>query len=221
MHTDWGLLRHPNHTKPSTLSAACVFGQCNALLLMSRIHTEDEISMWTYRGCDGSSLGRKIHWQVPWQAVKDMAKGQGVPSQMQYTKSLWLVFMEVRDCALPGGSYVSYCCPIYLMVMSSGLLFQKVEQHRLSILMQLHNLPIECWTTKALSKLASYVGKCLYTNKLTKSRRKISFTHVMVKVDISWELLESLPATLVDGTKAEIQLHFESQFKFCLMCTQM
>lgn len=90
---------------------------------------------------------------------------------------LWIVFQfeTADDCdqVLRGGSYISYGCSLYLKRMPTGFLFQKEELHRLLMWMQLHQLPVKCWTTKVLSKIVSMIGRPLYIDQMSKNRSRM------------------------------------------------
>lgn len=100
-------------------------------------------------------------------------------------------------------------------------MFQQEELKRLPVWMQINNMPLECWTTRALSKLTSKVGRPLYMDQMTRQRKRISFARVLVEIDITKAPAMTIPVMLPDGTELDLPLHFESHFKFCLTCRRM
>lgn len=54
------------------------------------------------------------------------------------------------------------------------------------------DLHIRYWSPEALSKLASGVGKPLYTDKFTAELEKISYARVLVEADVSQPLPECI-----------------------------
>lgn len=182
--------------------------------------------MDTIKSAMGDCLvGKFVDRFLSWLAIKAMANRWRVQYEIQAHKTLWLLFIfqnpEDYDRVLRGGPYVAYSSPLYLKPLSTGFLFQREELQHLPVWMQITNLPLECWTVWALSKLASMVGQPLYTDQLTRKQGRISFARVLVEVNITAESATTIPATLPDGTEMDLPIHFESHFKFCTGCQQM
>lgn len=58
--------------------------------------------------------------------------------------------------------------------------------------MNFPGLPAGYWTAEALSKVASVIGSPMYTDRYTFDLNKISYAQVLVKVDITKSLLETI-----------------------------
>jgi len=83
---------------------------------------------------------------------------------------------------------------------------------------QLPDLPLECWNARALSKIASRIGKPISTDKMTLSKERLSFARVMVEVDASKELVSSLEIKLPTGDIYDQLVVFEIKPKYCKKC---
>ena len=56
-----------------------------------------------------------------------------------------------------------------LMKWKPGLTLSKASLHAIPVWAQFFNIPIELWTEKGLSLIASAIGKPLYANSATKA----------------------------------------------------
>lgn len=64
----------------------------------------------------------------------------------------------------------------------------KEDLRSVPLWVKLHGVPLEYWTPVGLSHIASAVGKPLHTDKLTASKKRISFARICVEVEASKEL---------------------------------
>ncbi|XP_070008836.1 uncharacterized protein At4g02000-like [Nicotiana sylvestris] len=78
-------------------------------------------------------------------------------------------------------------------------------------------LPLGFWSTEALSKLASVVGKPLYTDKITAEMEKVSYARVLVETDISQPLPDSFEMQTKWGVIIQ-QIEYEWKPKYCCDC---
>ncbi|XP_019232287.1 PREDICTED: uncharacterized protein LOC109212996 [Nicotiana attenuata] len=78
-------------------------------------------------------------------------------------------------------------------------------------------LPLGFWSTEALSKLASVVGKPLYTDKITAEMEKVSYVRVLVETDLSQPLPDSFEMQTKRGVIIQ-QIDYEWKPKYCCDC---
>nr|XP_009775461.1 PREDICTED: uncharacterized protein LOC104225384 [Nicotiana sylvestris] len=78
-------------------------------------------------------------------------------------------------------------------------------------------LLLRFWFTKALSKLASVVGKPLYTDKITAEMENVSYARVLVETDISQPLPDSFEMQTKRGVIIQ-QIEYEWKPKYCCEC---
>ncbi|KAI3451254.1 hypothetical protein Pfo_007919 [Paulownia fortunei] len=118
----------------------------------------------------------------------------------------WLVFkfdntMD-RDKVLNGGPYF----------------FDDDEIRTVPVWINLPGLPLECWNSMELSKIASKVGKSISTDKLTHTKKRLSYARVLVEVDAAKELIRTIKIKLPNGKNMEQQVVFEFEPKYCENC---
>ncbi|KAH0695862.1 hypothetical protein KY289_013344 [Solanum tuberosum] len=61
------------------------------------------------------------------------------------------------------------------------------------------DLPIGNWSSEALSKVASAIGKPLHTNVCTTSMTRISYARVLVKMDVAQPLVHMIDISTLYG----------------------
>ncbi|XP_070032037.1 uncharacterized protein LOC142168088 [Nicotiana tabacum] len=76
------------------------------------------------------------------------------------------------------------------------------------------SLPVGYWTADVLSKVASAIGTPMYTDRYTTDLNKISYARVLVKVDITKPMLESMEIDTPSGTIQQ-EILYEWKPKFC------
>lgn len=108
-------------------------------------------------------------------AFVNFIKGWGDKAKFVYKENGWIKFQfpnaTDRDRILSGGPYMIQGRQLFLKALPSCFLYSKEEMMLLPALVQILGLPAECWTTKALSKIASIVGKPIPTDKMTISKK--------------------------------------------------
>ncbi|XP_019265468.1 PREDICTED: uncharacterized protein LOC109243031 [Nicotiana attenuata] len=78
-------------------------------------------------------------------------------------------------------------------------------------------LSVGYWTADALSKVASRVGIPMYTDKYTAELGKISYARVLVKVDITKPLVESVEIITPTSVKQQ-EIVYEWKPRLCTEC---
>ncbi|OIT24741.1 hypothetical protein A4A49_36675 [Nicotiana attenuata] len=78
-------------------------------------------------------------------------------------------------------------------------------------------LPVGYWSSEALGKLASGIGKPLYTDKTTADMERISYARVLIEVDVAQPLPECIEIDMPFGTFQQ-QVTYDWRPKFCVDC---
>ncbi|CAA0827136.1 Zinc knuckle (CCHC-type) family protein, partial [Striga hermonthica] len=79
-------------------------------------------------------------------------------------------------------------------------------------------LPRECWSAKAIAKIASCVGKPISTDKLTTTRARRNYARVLVELDLSKDQTLSFPVNAKDGVLFEQKVEYEYVPHYCSHC---
>ena len=75
--------------------------------------------------------------------------------------------------------------PLILRKWEPHLSLEKDRISKVPIWVHFHNIPLEYWTQKGLSYIASMIGKLLLADKMITSHRCITYTRICIKVDAS------------------------------------
>lgn len=119
--------------------------------------------------------------------ILNFIKGWGSDVKLFFEENGWIKFKFPNeldiDKILRGGLYMLRGRQLFLKIMPSCLLFSKEDMIFLPSWVQIFGLPTDCWTTQALSKVASVVGKLLHTDMLTISKKGSKYARVLVELD--------------------------------------
>jgi hypothetical protein len=80
------------------------------------------------------------------------------------------------------------------------------------------NLPLCCWSSSCLSKIASVLGKPIQCDHMTSSLSRLSYTRVLVELDLREDLQHSVAVSLPSGPILNQKVVFEALPKFCNLC---
>lgn len=119
--------------------------------------------------------------------TKEMMKWK-VKVKLHLHPSGWLVFklqtLEDREKVLDGGPYEVYGKPLILKAMPNEFDYGDEEFTKVSIWVQLPDLPIAYWTPSALSKIGSKIGTLITSDLLTECKEHIAYARILVEVDV-------------------------------------
>jgi hypothetical protein len=130
----------------------------------------------------------------------------------------WLIFafsseMEMLDI-LGGGPYYIFGRPLILKVMLNFFNFKATDMTHMPTWVRFPNLPLKCWTSICLSKIASMIGKPTHYDASTTSMTRLSYARVLVEVDLLMDLPISVNVVLPNGSPLSQQVMYESLPRF-------
>jgi hypothetical protein len=102
----------------------------------------------------------------------------------------------MRD-VLEGGPWLVENVPFFLHQWEPGVWLEKVEPTKVPLWVCVHNVPIELWTGKGISKLMSCIGKPLLMDRMTMERcvnksGRMGYARVLVEVTADEELPQNI-----------------------------
>ncbi|XP_019239449.1 PREDICTED: uncharacterized protein LOC109219443 [Nicotiana attenuata] len=141
--------------------------------------------------------------------------------QVLYHEEGYYIFrfenMEDRDLVLQAGPYTFHNKPFVLQKWRMDFRFDPGSVSVIPLWITFPGLPLGYWSTEALSKLASVVGKPMYTDKITAEMEKVSYARVLVETDISQPLPDSFELQTKRGVITQ-QIEYEWKPKYCCEC---
>lgn len=152
-------------------------------------------------------------------------KGWGNKIKFFFKENGWIKFQfptaEDRDRIMNGGPYLILGRRLFLKTLPSCFLYSKDETMLLPSWVQIFGFPAECWTTKALSKISSTVGKPLHTDNMTISKKGASYARVLVELDAKQDRVWEQVVVLPNGSNISIQFKYELDPQVCGKCNSL
>ncbi|XP_019231175.1 PREDICTED: uncharacterized protein LOC109212018 [Nicotiana attenuata] len=79
-------------------------------------------------------------------------------------------------------------------------------------------LPIQYWTTENLGRIASSIGNPIHTDKLTAQEARVSYARMLIEMDVSHALPETVLIETAEGNTREQKLSYDWHPSFCQEC---
>ncbi|KAG5572056.1 hypothetical protein H5410_061822 [Solanum commersonii] len=128
---------------------------------------------------------------------------------------------EERDMVLCLGPHQLLRRPFIMKPWVPEFNFKEEILTTIPLWVKLPNLPLNCWNAVLLSKIGSSLGKPLYADDCTFQVNRISFTRILVEVDITRPLPKMIKMHDPKGNVLEQQIWFEWKPIFCHKCLQV
>lgn len=129
-----------------------------------------------------------------------------------------LIFEEDRCQILSKGAYYLYRKRLFLKSLPKCFRLDSSDFCTLLIWVQFSSRPLEYWYPVALSKIASCIGKPLWSDKMTKNLKKGGFARVLIEVNTSIYPLDAVTVTTPNGGTFIEQVFYEVDPCFYPMC---
>nr|XP_009759575.1 PREDICTED: uncharacterized protein LOC104212089 [Nicotiana sylvestris]XP_016484351.1 PREDICTED: uncharacterized protein LOC107804915 [Nicotiana tabacum] len=113
------------------------------------------------------------------------------------------------------GSYTISNQPINLKPWSEDFDFSKEFPSEIPLWVKFPNLPMNCWGSKSLSRIASVLGTPVFADECTTKQTRISFARMLVEINVSRPLPDEI--TVIDPKGKYFQQHVIYDWKpyFC------
>lgn len=146
-------------------------------------------------------------------AVRKLSLMWKVPTTFHFHSSGWIIFNFAnehdRDQVVSPGHYNLFGCQMLIRKILPYFNFDVAEKCVVSVWITLPNLPLEYWSAKPLSRIASQVGTPITTDQLTRERARCSCARVLVSIDVSKPLVRSIPLVNPDGNQVTQKIVYE------------
>jgi hypothetical protein len=134
----------------------------------------------------------------------------------------WLIFsfsskLEMFE-VLGGSHYFVFGRPLILKVMPEFFYFTTFDMVRTSVWVRFPNLPLMCWFSTCLSKLASVLGKPIHYDAPIASMTRLSYARVLVENDLLVDLPTSINLVLPNDLPLSQQVMYKSLPRFYKQC---
>ncbi|KAK4384659.1 hypothetical protein Sango_3038600 [Sesamum angolense] len=120
----------------------------------------------------------------------------------EFVRSIWPAVREVKarsngffffqfesvaamEEVIEGGPWLYLGQPIVLQKWEPGMVLRKLKHTEVPIWIKLRHLPVELWTSKGLSTVASGIGRPLYPDVITRACTRLDFARVCVMLNVN------------------------------------
>ena len=130
---------------------------------------------------------------------------------------------EKRDAVLEGGPWYIAGQPLILQPWRPNLRLDKKNAHTIPIWVNIYGVPLELWNPKGISFITSYIGKPLRVDRVTASRRRITYARVCVEVSGDLDLIDKFTIETEDGQGNTSLLDIDVEYQWkplrCSSCS--
>nr|GMD21010.1 DUF4283 domain-containing protein [Ipomoea batatas] len=125
---------------------------------------------------------------------------------------------EDRQTIFEGGPFHLFGKRLFLEKMKEDYVLGAKAFCCLPVWVRLPMLPTKCWNQKALSRIASKLGKPLFMDKFTFEQQKRDFARILVEMDCSTQPVETVSFKMPDGALWNQHIIFEYLPPYCSRC---
>ncbi|GAA0151020.1 hypothetical protein LIER_09831 [Lithospermum erythrorhizon] len=156
------------------------------------------------------------------KAVQDVTKAWGVRVKIfPYSKG-WTIFRfhseEDKDKVFIDGPYMIYGKTLMLKHNPTDGVLDADLFLDIPLWVKFYDVPLRYWIASGLSKIASKLGRPLYTNQFTCERSRASYARILVEVDIRCAPIHEFPVHLPRGIIHTQRVSYEDFPDFCYRC---
>ncbi|CAK8531390.1 unnamed protein product [Lathyrus sativus] len=126
-----------------------------------------------------------------------------------------------RDEVLLRGPYMLRNIPLLIREWRPDFKIKDELLQTLPIWVKLPQLPIVLWGDTSLNKIGSALGKPIMTDECTANRLRVSYARILVEMDITKELPQSITIADHAGEKMQQAIEYEWRPLFCNKCQKV
>nr|GMC62273.1 DUF4283 domain-containing protein [Ipomoea batatas] len=155
-------------------------------------------------------------------AVIQMVRSWKVDCRADYASNdhiiFWFKNADDRDEVVVGGPYLLYGKRLFLEYLPDNFDLDYKDYCKLPVWVRLPNLPRKCWHAKALSRIATKLGKPLFMDRFTKEQKKGDYARILVEMNCSVYPPDHISFKMPNGTLWSQNLIYEYHPPFCSRC---
>ncbi|XP_019256255.1 PREDICTED: uncharacterized protein LOC109234641 [Nicotiana attenuata] len=128
---------------------------------------------------------------------------------------------EDKAAILQQGPYTFNYRPFILKQWDLEFQMHKESTQIVPMWVMFPNLPIQFWAPGNLGRIASCIGNPICTDKLTTQEQRIAYAKILIEMDISQPLPDSLSLELPDGKYYSQDIEYEWKPMYCQDCLKV
>ncbi|OIT02999.1 hypothetical protein A4A49_04669 [Nicotiana attenuata] len=123
-----------------------------------------------------------------------------------------------RDMVLQNGPYTFNNRPMMLKIWEPDFQMSKESTKNVPVWVNFPGLPIQYWTAENLGRIASSIGTPICTDKLAAQEARVSYARMLIEMDVSQTLPETMLIEVAEGKTREQTLSYDWHPSFCHDC---
>lgn len=184
---------------------------------------ESEIKYWE-TAVIMYAIGRELSMNAVKQFMSKFWNFVKLPDMFYHEEGYFILkfhsFIE-RDMVLTRGPFTIQNMPMILKEWSPDFNFKRDMLRTLPIWIKLPQLPLKMWGASSLGKIGSAIGNPLFTDECTANKLRVSYARILVEVDITQQLKETIAIEDGDGKKIQQKVEYEWKPKYCETCQKI
>lgn len=176
---------------------------------------------------ESTLVGYFMDGKLPFNVVNNIAKrlwdSKGLVKTLTGANGFYFFkFYSATQCEeiLEGGPWHMAGRPIVLKKWQPNMSLNKEHCKTIPIWVNFYNVPLEFWTDKGLSYIASAVGKPLYADNMTTAVQRIQYARICIEVSPESQLPEKFELEVDGGNLVEIAVEYNWVPKICAQCKE-
>ncbi|KAL8128712.1 hypothetical protein V2J09_017867 [Rumex salicifolius] len=168
-----------------------------------------------------SLLGQYVGYHPGHFLIQSMMKSWGVKCRYRVEEG-WFVFQfdseDARDNVLKGGPYFIHGRPMILKPIPEKFAFNRRDIATIPLWVRIFGLSRTFWTPEVLGRVASHVGKPLFMDPVTDSRKRGAYARVLVEINFVEPVKREVQLAFDDGEVLGCTFLIENEPKYCKGC---
>ena len=125
---------------------------------------------------------------------------------------------ETRDKVIENGPWHIHNKPLIVRRWEPGMNSLEFNMAKLPVWIHLGNIPLELFTQKGISYIASAIGNPLYMDRITASQQRLAFAKVCVELEASMEVIRSIEVEVRNGKTVHVSVEYPWMPLKCSLC---
>ncbi|XP_058732579.1 uncharacterized protein LOC131604108 [Vicia villosa] len=126
-----------------------------------------------------------------------------------------------KDAVLIRGSYTIYRKPMFLHEWTPEFQLKDDLLRVLPLWVIFPQLPLLYWGEDSIGKIASAIGKPILMDECTTKKLRVSYARVLIEVDVTIELKDTITIKTPNGEKLRQQVDYEWKPPYCKKCNKV
>ena len=123
-----------------------------------------------------------------------------------------------RDRVLEAGPWHMQNKPLIVRKWEPGLSTLEFNMAKLPLWIQLSNVPLDFFTQREISYIASAIGNPLYMDRITANQQRLSYAKVCVEIEVNKEIPRSIEVELRNGRTVSVMVEVPWMPAKCSQC---